>query len=105
MAGIGEEWTICHSNIAAAKLALSCIPTNSIMPDRLRADHRADFHGEVLKLHLVKAHNANRRPDKLWSGTGRRCPLTPTDPPGSIAAEFNDRVTKGVVPAVTLLGR
>ena len=34
-------------------------------------------------------------------GGAPRPPLIP--PPGSIAAEFNDRVTKGVVPAVTFL--
>ena len=98
MAGIGEEWTICHSNIAAEKLALSCFPTNSTTPRRLRVDKKADFHGIVPKQPPVKAHSPNRRPHKILSRMGRRCPLTPTDPPGSIPAEFNDRVTKGVVP-------
>ena len=37
--------------------------------------------------------------------TGRRCPLTPTDPPGSISAKFYDRPTKGVDPTVTFLGK
>ena len=105
MAGIGEEWTICHSNIAAAKLVMSSFPTNSTTPDRLDRGPKAEFHGDVPKQPPVKAHRMNRRPDNLGPRMGRRCPLTPTDPPGSIAAEFNDRVTKGVVPAVTLLGR
>ena len=99
MAGIGEEWTICRSHIAAAKLALSCFPTNSTTPDRLREDNKAEFHGMVPKQPPVKAHSPNRRPDKMLPRMGRRCPLTPADPPGSIAAEFNDRVTKGVVPS------
>ena len=33
---------------------------------------------------------------------GPRCPLTPTDPHGSIVAEFGDRATKAVVPTVGL---
>ena len=103
MAGIGEEWTICHSNIAAEKLALSCFPTNSTTPDRLREAKRLEIHGVVPKEAPKKAHRPNRRPHKILAPTGRRCPQTPTDPPGSIAAEFNDRVTKGVVPTAGLL--
>ena len=34
---------------------------------------------------------------------GRRCPLTTGHPPGSIAAQFNHRATKGVDPPTTLL--
>ena len=55
-----------------------------------------------LKLATVKAHSANRRPDPSVHDGGPRCPQTPTDPPGSIAAKFNDRVTKGVVPSAAL---
>ena len=103
MAGIGEEWTICHSNIAAQKLALSCFPTNSTTPDRLREGKLGHSSRKVLKLHPVKAHRLNRRPDESLPRTGRRCPLTPTDPPGSVPAEFNDRATKGVAPTAALL--
>ena len=102
MAGIGEEWTICRSHIAAEKLALSCFPTNSTTPDRLREGKGSEFHGDVAKQSPVKAHRPNRRPDKMLPRMGPRCPLTPTDPPGSIPAEFNDRATKGVVPTAAL---
>jgi len=57
---------------------------------------------QLLKLGTVKAHSANRRPDTSVHDGGPRCPQTPSDPPGSIAANSNDRVTKGVVPSAAL---
>ena len=103
MAGIGEEWTICHSNIAAAKLAMSCFPTNPTTPERLRESLRAQNGLKGMNLHPVKAHSSKRRPDKNTTRVGPRCSLTPTDPPRSIPAQLNNRVTKEVVPAVTIL--
>ena len=95
----------CHSHVeAAAKVKASSLG-KSTTPERLRGDHKADFHGVVPKRRPVKAHSPKRRPDNLWSPMGARCPQTPTDPPGSIAAEFNDRATKGVVPTVSHLGK
>ena len=100
-----EAVAICHSSFAAATLAMSCFPTKAMALDRLREGKLCHFHGVVAKQPRVKAHTANRRPDESLPRTGRRCPLTPTDPPGSIAAKFNDRVTKGVDPTVTFLGK
>ena len=105
MAEIGKEWSICHSNIAAAKLAMNSFPTNSTTPDRLASKERAQTRGNTSKLAGVKGPRPNRRSDENTFDGGRRCPLPPTDPPGSIAAKFNDRVTKGVDPTVTFLGK
>ena len=103
MAGIGEEWSICHSNIAAAKLVMSCFPTNSTTPDRLVRTVRDQNGRKYGNLPTLGDHRPNRQCDEHPVCMGRRCPLTPTDPPGSIAAEFNDRVTKGVDPTAAFL--
>ena len=105
MAGIEEEWPICHSDIAAAKLAMSCFPTNSITLDRLRAVPRPHAGSKMLNLVTDGGCRPNLQRDQSGTATGRRCPSTPTDPPGSISAEFNDGATRGVVPIVTFLGK
>ena len=95
----------CHSHVeAAAKVKRSSLG-NSMAPDRFRPGGWRDFHGKVPKQTHVKDHRPNRRSCEHPPGMGPRCPQTPTDPPGSIAAEFNDRATKGVVPTVTYLGK
>ena len=58
-----------------------------------------------MNLDPVKAHSPNRRADKNTHPVGRRCPLTPADPPASISAEFDHGVTKGVVPTDGFLSK
>ena len=93
----------CHSHVEAATLLKSSFPTNSTTAERLAGVLGIRFHEKMVKQPAVKGHSRTRRPDKLRTPMGRRCPLTPTDPPGSVPAEFNDGVTKGVDPTVTLL--
>ena len=87
MAGIGEEWTICHSNIAAEKLALRCFPTNSTTPDRLRVDHKAQFHGIVPKGPPVVRQKLTGSPHGVsgsWENTLGLISVTPTARPDRV---------------------
>ena len=101
MAEMGTEGAICHSSFEAAKVAMSCTPTKAMAPRRLVEGKPGASSRKVVKPPTVKAHSSNREADESLPRTGQRCPLTPTDPPGSIAAEFNDSMTKGVVPTAT----
>ena len=84
---------------------MSSFPTNSTTLRRLPG--RALDENGCKQANLVRGgcHRPKRRPDKNGLPAGRRCPLTRTDPPGSISVEFNDRVRKGVDPPVAILGK
>ena len=95
----------CRSHVeAAAKVKRSSLG-NSMVADRFASLPRLENGRKVANLVTLGGCRANRRVDANTSDAGPRCPLTPTDPPGSIAAEFNDRATKGVVPTVSHLGK